>query len=112
MNEITTITADWSEAEQKFAKILVGTLTRKLKELGDPPVPLADITVCPDDFKRAFHLIKGIDRHGDWKSTVEYMLRLLWERDELVVYPLRSTYTLSKSGKLYKHLRTNLARTL
>ena len=108
MNEIATITADWSEAEQKFAEILVGTLKRKHKELGDPPVLVADITICLDDFKEASHLIQGIDRHRDSEATAEWMLRSLWERDETDYI---DACRLAKHGRLYKHLQTELEGT-
>ncbi len=111
MNEPITTLPDWSEDEQRFAEILVGTLKRKLKELGDPPVPLANITICTGDFKEAFHLIKGIDRHQGWESTVQYMLGLLWERDELVPTGYTYTYRLAKHGRLYKHLESELEGT-
>ena len=79
MNEITTITEDWSEAEQKFAEVLTKTVKRKHKEkeLEGFPVPLANIHFGTDDFKEAFHIIQGIDRFQDWEGTAQYMLPLI-----------------------------------
>ena len=78
MNEISTITADWSEDEQRFVEVFVKIVTLKHKEyerehteLEASPVPLADITVRPDDFKEVFYIIQGIDRHRDWEVTVQ-----------------------------------------
>ena len=82
--------SDWTDDEQEFAKVVVKTVRRRRKELGDPPIPLENIRIAP--------IMPGIDRHRDWKATVEYMLRLLWEKNELVTAYSRSTYTLRKGG--------------
>ena len=101
--------SDWTDNEQEFAKVVVKTVRRRRKELGDPPVPLENIRIGPKDFEGALHIMQGIDRHRDWKATVEYMLRLLWDKDELDTTYSRSTYTLRKGGRLYKRLEEELS---
>lgn len=114
MNE-TTIMSDWSKDEQKFADVIIKIIEYKQAKYEEEyqegreskRVPLADIKICPANFENYIPEMQGINRHRDWKVTAEWMLRLLCEKDELVVYPRRSTYTLSKVGKLYKHLTKN-----
>ena len=117
MNEVTTITADWSEAEQKFAEVVVRIIASKYRKYESEyqegkeskRFPLADIPICADDFKEAFHIMKGIDRHRDWKGTAQWMLRSLYDRGELSSAP--GTYRLCKEGLIYKYLKDKLART-
>ena len=117
MNDTTTIMSDWSEDEQAFTAVIIKIIEsrqrkyeREHKELDASPVPLGNIKICPKDFENYIPIMQGIDLHRDWKVTAQYMLRLLWDKDELVSYA-RDTYTLTKEGRLYKILDRELAST-
>lgn len=106
MNETTTATlSDWSEDEQGFADIIIKIIEGKRKVLGDPPVPLKDITICPKDFENFPHIMQGIRPGRKPESTVREMLRLFWEKDELATTSFSDTYRLRKEGRLYKDSR-------
>lgn len=118
MNEtaITSMT-ELTEDEQKFADVLIKIIEgkhkryeRERKELRASPVPLADIKVGPKDFEDVPHIMRGIRPAREPESTVREMLRLLWDKGQLVPHS-RDTYMLRKEGFLYKCLRKKLAST-
>lgn len=116
MNETTTL-SDLPEDERQFADVLIKIIEskhkryeRERKELRASPVPLADIKVGPKNFADVPHIMQGIRPAREPESTVREMLRLLWDKGQLVSYS-RDTYMLRKEGFLYKRLRKKLAST-
>lgn len=119
MHETTITTmSDWTEHEKQFADVLIEIIEgkhqwyeREHKELGATRVPLANISIRPKDFENFPHIMQGIKPYQKPESTAQGMLRLFWEKGELVpAYPL-GAYKLSKDGLLYKHLAEKLAST-
>ena len=116
----TTIMPDGSKAEQEFASVIIDIVKHKYakheREYQEGRiqkcVPLADIEISPKHFEKLPHIMRGIRPGKKPESTVQEMLRLLWEKGELAETFFPNTYRLSKTGLLYKHLTEKLANTL
>ena len=116
----TTIMPDGSKAEQEFASAIIDIVKHKYakheREYQEGRiqkcVPLADIEISPKHFEKLPYIMRGIRPGKKPESTVQEMLRLLWEKGELAVTSFPNTYRLSKTGLLYKHLTEKLANTL
>ena len=118
MNDpVITSMTELPEDEREFADVLIKIIEskhkryeREHKELGASPVPLADIKVGPKEFENAPHIMRGIRPAREPESTVREMLRLLWDKGQLVSYS-RDTYMLNRDGFLYKDLVETLEGT-
>ena len=118
MNETITTLSDWSEAEQKFADVLIHIIQEKYNKYAKngEDVKLADISFGIEhaELRDLFtnHIVIGslqeiakIQGKSDvnWKVTAQCMLDLLENNDEIVENP-DGVYRLHTDGCLYKYL--------
>lgn len=112
MNKTTTTLTEFSDDEDVFAGVICEIVTckhkiyeREYRELQASRVPLEDISIQPKDFENFVHIMQGIEPLQLPDSTARAMLRIFWEKGELISAERRDAYQLSKTGVLYKDLK-------
>ena len=100
----TTIMPDGSKAEQEFASVIIDIVKHRYAEYEreyregriQKCVPLADIEISPKHFEELPHIMRGIRPGKKPESTVQEVLRLLWEKGELAETFFRTRIGLAK----------------